>query len=120
MFAVNIAIHQFCLQLTTISIGFAVNSSYRDVIDYQDNLQRISQNIAIMYFWLSHRPNSICKIMIGQPYVCGLQKLLYKWWLELAIYHIIEADFSVGRTYDMPSLGLLYCCIHLEISKLTR
>ena len=57
MFAVNIAIHQFCLQLTTISCGFVVNSSYRDIIDYRDILQRISQNIAIMYFWLLHRPN---------------------------------------------------------------
>ena len=49
MFAVNIAIHQFCLQLT-ILCGFAVNSSYRDIIDYRDYLQRISQNIAIMFF----------------------------------------------------------------------
>ena len=48
-------IHQFCLQLIATSCGFAVNSSYRDIIDYRDNLQRISQNIVIIF--LSHRPN---------------------------------------------------------------
>ena len=54
MFAVNIAIRQFCLQLTTISFGLSVNSSYRDIIDYSDNVQRILQKIVIMYFWFTH------------------------------------------------------------------
>ena len=58
MFAVNIAIRQFCFQLTTISCGLAVNSSYRDIIDYPDIVQGILQNIVIMYFWLAHRPTS--------------------------------------------------------------
>ena len=47
-------IHQFCLQLVTTSCGFAVNSSYRNIIDYWDNSVRISQNIAIL-FRLLHR-----------------------------------------------------------------
>ena len=32
------------------------NSSYRNIIDYRDTLATISQNIVIMFFWLSHRP----------------------------------------------------------------
>ena len=52
MFAVNIAIRQFCLQLTTISCGLAVNSSYRDIIDYPDNVQGILQNIVIANVFL--------------------------------------------------------------------
>ena len=47
-------IHHFCLQLVTTSCGFAVNSSYRNIIDYWDNSVRISQNIAIL-FRLLHR-----------------------------------------------------------------
>ena len=36
--------------------GFVFKSNYRDIIDYRDNLATISQNIVIMFFWLSHRP----------------------------------------------------------------
>ena len=43
-------IHQFCLQLVTTSCSFAVNSSYCDIIDYCDNVVRISQNIAVIFF----------------------------------------------------------------------
>ena len=43
-------IHQFCLQLVTTSCGFAVNSSYHNIINYLDNLVRISQNIMIILF----------------------------------------------------------------------
>ena len=32
--SLTIPIHQFCLQLVTTSCGFAVNSSYHDVIDH--------------------------------------------------------------------------------------
>ena len=32
------------------SCGFAVNSSYRNIIDYCDKLVRILQNIAIIFF----------------------------------------------------------------------
>ena len=83
MFAVNIAIHQFCLQLT-ISCGFAVNSSYRDIIDYRDYLQRISQNIAIMYFWLLHSPThnytkccAVRKTMLYMVAVCTVANIMF-------------------------------------------
>ena len=41
--------HQFCLQLVTTSCGF-VNSSYRNITEYRNNLARISQNIEIIFF----------------------------------------------------------------------
>ena len=72
MFAVNIAIRQFCLQLTTISCGLAVNSSYCDIIDYPNNVQRILQKIVIMYFWLAHRPTSYaCLHAHSTGVLCG-------------------------------------------------
>ena len=40
-------IHLICLQLVTTCCGFAVNSSYCNIINYQDNLVRRLQNIAI-------------------------------------------------------------------------
>ena len=43
-------IHQFCLRLVATSCGFAFNSSYHNIIDYHDNLARISQNIVIIFF----------------------------------------------------------------------
>ena len=51
--------HSFCLQLVRTSCGFVFNSSCRNIIDYRDNLATISQNIVIMFFWLSHSPNSM-------------------------------------------------------------
>ena len=57
-------IHQFCLQLVTTSCGFAFNSSYCDIIDYRDNLVRISQNIVISLFWLLYRPPAIAILSI--------------------------------------------------------
>ena len=48
------------------SSGFGFNSSYRNIINYRDNLAIISQNIVIMFFWLSHRPRAfVPKIDFG-------------------------------------------------------
>ena len=43
-------IDQFCLQLVTMSCDCAVNSSYHNIINYHDNLVRILQNIAKIFF----------------------------------------------------------------------
>ena len=78
LFAVNMDyyihcfIHQFCLQLVTTSYGFAANSSYCNIINYQDNVVRISQNIVIILFLLSHRPT---KHINKQP--CILQSRIF-------------------------------------------
>ena len=69
LFAVNLDlyihcfIHQFCLQLVATSCGVVFNSSYRNIIDYGDNLARISQNIMIIFLVIAqvyNRASFLC------------------------------------------------------------
>ena len=60
----------FCLQLVSTFCGYSVNSSYRNIIDYRDNLVRISQNIEIAIFWLSHRLRVHTEMKMSPRLVC--------------------------------------------------
>ena len=87
-----------CLQLVTTSCGFAVNSSYRNIINYFDNLVRISQIIAIICFGnCTGLENSMLTFRFGYDHICKEQMICtagsdYGLWVQ-----VLYLDFKFGQ-----------------------